>query len=385
MKTILPCLFLGTITLCGLPAAGLKAQTDRSFLEAPEVVREPEAYYKYSAHSRNFTGIPSMAVTEKGTMWATWYAGMTSGEDANNYVVIACSRNGGNNWKEILVIDPDGSGPVRAYDPEVWIDPGGKLHFFWAQAIGHEGTIAGVWSLTAEDPDSGDTGWSEPRRLTDGIMMCKPTVLSSGEWLLPVSTWRLTDESAKVIVSTDRGTTWTLRGACNVPKPDREYDEHMLVERKDGSLWMLVRTKYGIGESTSKDKGRTWSDLVRSDIQHTTSRFFIRRLSSGNLLLVKHGPIHVRTHRSHLMAFISKDDGQTWSKGLLLDERTGVSYPDGQQAADGRIHIVYDYSRTGEQLVLLTSFTENDILSEDYDVRIVEVFNRRKVVSDGGR
>ena len=107
-------------------------------------------------------------------------------------------------------------------------------------------------------------------------MMCKPTVLSSGEWLLPVSTWRLTDESAKVIASTDQGKTWTLRGTSNVPKPDREYDEHMIVERTDDSLWMLVRTNYGIGESISKDKGRTWSDLVPSSILHTSSRFFIR-------------------------------------------------------------------------------------------------------------
>ena len=33
----------------------------------------------------------------------------------------------------------------------------------------------------------------------------------------------------------------------------------MIVERKDGSLWMLVRTQYGIGQSVSVDKGATWS------------------------------------------------------------------------------------------------------------------------------
>jgi len=32
----------------------------------------------------------------------------------------------------------------------------------------------------------------------------------------------------------------------------------------------------------------------------------------------------------------------------------------------------------------MTSFTENDVLADDYDVRMVEVFGQRKVVSRGG-
>jgi predicted neuraminidase len=158
----------------------------------------------------------------------------------------------------------------------------------------------------------------------------------------------------------------------------------MVVEKNDGTLWMLVRTKYGIGESTSKDKGKSWSELIPSKIKHPSARFFIRRLLSGDLLLVKHGPIDIETERSHLMAFISKDDGKTWSRGLLLDQRKGVSYPDGQQAKDGTIYIVYDYNRRTDQNILLTSFTEEDILAKDYDKRIIKVYKNRKVVSKGG-
>ena len=98
-----------------------------------------------------------------------------------------------------------------------------------------------------------------------------------------------------------------------------------------------------------------------SEIQHPTSRFFIRRLRSGNLLLVKHGPIGTRTGRSHLTAFLSRDDGRTWLGGLLLDERDGVSYPDGVQAPDGTIYIVYDYARRGAKEILLAKFAEDDV------------------------
>lgn len=169
-----------------------------------------------------------------------------------------------------------------------------------------------------------------------------------------------------------------------MPKDSRSYDEHMIIERNDGTLWMLVRTKYGVGESISKDQGKSWSELSPSKIQHPSARLFIRRLKSGNLLLVKHGPIDMKTERSHLMAFISKDDGESWSRGLLIDQRKGVSYPDGQETEDGKIYLVYDYNRVTNQNILITSFTENDILTSDYDEKILKVYKNRKTVSEGG-
>jgi hypothetical protein len=137
----------------------------------------------------------------------------------------------------------------------------------------------------------------------------------------------------------------------------------MLVERKDGSLWMLVRTRYGIGGSVSSDRGKTWPAVSPLAIQHPTARFFISRLISGNLLLVKHGPLDARTGRSHLTAYLSKDDGQTWMGGFLLDERTGVSYPDGQQGSDGLIRIIYDYNRVTDRQILLADFREEDVMA----------------------
>ena len=321
------------------------------------------AAQEHSLSSRKFQGIPSLAISPNGRLWATWYAGKTPGEDKNNYVVVSSSFDNGITWTEEFIVDPDGDGPLRAFDPEIWIDPDGRLWSFWAQTINHDGTIAGLWAKTNDNPDDKNSQCSEPRRITDGIMMCKPTVLSSGEWILPASTWRDTDNSARVVISTDNGQTFSIRGACNVPKDVRNYDEHMIIEKMDRSLWMLVRTSYGIGESFSIDRGKTWSPLLPSAIQHPSARFFIRRLLSGNLLLVKHGPINERTDRSYLTAYLSKDDGHTWEGGLLLDDRTGVSYPDGQQTSDGKIYIIYDYSRTKEREILMSTFTEEDLVS----------------------
>ncbi|MFG0267460.1 MAG: sialidase family protein, partial [Rhodopirellula sp. JB055] len=360
-----------------LSAVGILPAQDAAFLDPPQYIGPPQALQ--SVTNRAFAGIPSLAVSDGGRLWATWYAGKTPSEDENNYVVLSTSGDGGQTWKEVLVVDPDADGPVRAYDPELWIAPDGKLRLAWAQTVGHLGTIAGVWFLEIEDPNAEQPVHGKPERITDGVMMCKPLVLSTGEWALPASTWRETNESARMIVSDDQGKTWTRRGGCNVPTDARSFDEHMLVERNDGSIWLLARTKYGIGESVSTDRGKTWPELAPSKIAHPSARFFIRRLASGNLLLVKHGSIGKRTGRSHLTAFISTDDGLTWDGGLLLDERAGVSYPDGQQDADGVIHIIYDYSRTKDRHILFASFREEDAAKGK---AITEAVKLRQMVSD---
>ena len=48
---------------------------------------------------------------------------------------------------------------------------------------------------------------------------------------------------------------------------------------------------------------------------------------------------------------------------MLLDERNGVSYPDGQQDKNRLIRIIYDYSRTGDRHILMASFQEEDVLA----------------------
>ena len=373
-----------TIAAMLVVGAAWSAGREEAVRRPAQVVRQSERLSGYRVENRRFTGIPSMAVAPGGRLWAAWYAGMTPDEDSNNYVVLTTSNDRGATWNEVLVIDPDGAGPVRAFDPELWVDPTGVLWFFWAQTTGYDGNISGVWAIRTSEPDRQDAAWSAPRRLTDGVMMCKPTVLSSGEWVLPASTWRETDNSARVVVSRDGGETWQVRGAVHVPKEVRSFDEPMIVERRDGSLWMLVRTEYGIGESVSKDKGKTWSELQPSVLKHPSARFFIRRLASGNLLLVKHGSIDMAAGRSHLMAFLSADDGASWSPGLLLDAREQVSYPDGQQDADGVIHIIYDRSRYTDQEILMVTFTEEDILATDHDRRLMRVDAARKRVSAGG-
>ena len=148
--------------------------------------------------------------------------------------------------------------------------------------------------------------------------------------------------------------------------PNPDWHEHMIVERKDGTLWMLARTAKGIMQTTSADGGRTWTVPTEpTGIRHPNARFHIRRLASERLLLVKHGDaVDAHQGRVKLSAWLSEDDGKTWQGGLILDERTGVSYPDGFQAPDGTIYISYDRNRASDGEILLARFTEEDILAK---------------------
>lgn len=336
---------------------------------------------QHAPTNRGFVGIPSLAIAPSGRLWATWYAGVTPAEDQNNYVILATSGDDGRTWSEILVVDPDGPGPRRTFDPEVWICPDSRLRWFWCDRrmpFDNVETDA-LWMMTLDDPSSEDSVRRTPVYVERGVMMCKPIVLSSDEWALPVSTW-YTEQSARMVVSSDGGHTFGVRGAAAIPRFDRTFDEHAFVERLDGSIWCLARAASGIREGVSTDKGHTWPVLQPASIRHTSSRFFITRLSSGHLLLVKHGPIATQTGRSHLMAFISRDDGRSWEGGLLLDERQGVSYPDGQQAADGRIYVTYDFDRRNARQILFATFTEEDALAGR---RVSDAVRLRQLISQG--
>ncbi|MCA9412133.1 MAG: exo-alpha-sialidase, partial [Candidatus Omnitrophica bacterium] len=361
-----------TILSLLISGCGIAFASDDPALIPPPINHNPGP--EYGDDTRVFQGIPGLERASNGRLWAVWYGGGET-EGPENYVMVVTSGDDGKTWSDLeIVIDPPGE--VRAYDPTLWIDPTGKLWLFWAQSYGWWDGRSGVWTITTDEPEAASPEWSEPRRLCNGIMMNKPTALSTGEWLLPAAVWAFPpkrtpeefqrpqekENGSNVIVSKDQGETWDFLGMSDVP--ERSCDEHLVVEKQDGTLWQLVRTQYGVGESFSEDRGKTWSEGRKSEtVSHIPhARFFVRRLNSGNLLLVKHNPPDGKT-RSHLTAFISEDDGQTWSGGLVLDERNGVSYPDGVQADNGTLYIIYDYDRRGEKKILMCTFTEGDALA----------------------
>lgn len=344
-------------------------------LEPPVINTKPGPEYDDAVRTGNM--IIGIDRTPKGRLWSCWVG---NGDNPNGFFMLATSDDGGATWSKPRVVidptDPPNAPQRRALVGNLWTDPLGRLWLFFDQSLGYFDGRCGDWYIRCDNPDADEPTWTAPVRFADGCTLCKPTVLKNGDWLLPVSLWtrdRIAPEilkeahhdldvirMANVFASTDQGQTWTRRGG--VAFPETQFDEHMIVEKNDGRLWMLARTKQGLHESYSNDQGKTWSEPQESKIKNLSARFFIRRLQSGKLLLVKNGPIDVRLpRRSNMCAYLSSDDGETWSKPLLLDDRFQVSYPDGFQAPDGTIHILYDWNRHTDAEILLAKFREEDI------------------------
>jgi len=336
------------------------------------LITDPAELTKYKADQRIWQGIPSIEVTKQGRIFVTFYSGGT-GEEIGNYALIIQSDDGIHFSEPIAAASLEDH---RCYDPCLWIDPLGRLWFTWSICPDD-----GLYGSICDDPDGDVLTWSEPFLIGHDIMMNKPTVLTTGEWLFPVAVWdhgiralppafdsKTPDKGSFVYKTSDNGKTFQRLGVADVP--GRHFDEHMVVELTDGRLWMLVRTFYGIGQSFSHDRGKTWSAGHDSRLGGPSSRFHITRLRSGRILLINHVDY---THRNNLTALLSEDDGKTWQGKLLLDGRNVVAYPDAKEGEDGFIYIVYDRERGGSKRsveqaskcareILLAKITEADIL-----------------------
>ncbi len=340
----------------------------------PRLIWHPDS--RYADDNRMFQGIPSIERAKNGRLWVTWYGG-GKGEGSENYVMLVTSADDGTTWSAPkLVVDPDGPGPIRASEPALWHDPLDRMWLLWgeyATGLGEPG--GGNWAIVTSQSGAEDPQWSLPRLLSEAITFNKPVVLANGQWLFPAGMWR-SDRYSRPLMSKNGGKTFERGGEIRLTREDRSFDEYMVVERRDGSLWLLTRTTYGIGESVSLDGGYTWSPVIPSGIKHTPSRFFLSRLRSGNLLLVKNGALTEVTGRTRLTAFLSYDEGASWPRSLLLDERAAVSYPDAIEAPDGTIYVVYDRERTKAKEILMAVFSEQDLEQQ----RLVSCQARLRIV-----
>lgn len=134
--------------------------------------------------------------------------------------------------------------------------------------------------------------------------------------------------SGKAIVysyySDDEGKTWQSSEA--VPNPDNiTFQEPGLVTLKDNSLLMFIRTDVGTQLfSKSKDGGKTWSGVAKSQLISPVSPATIERIpSTGDLLAVWNNNLSADEKLSKLRlplnVAISKDEGVSWQNIKIID------------------------------------------------------------------
>ncbi|NQU43432.1 exo-alpha-sialidase, partial [bacterium] len=320
----------------------------------------------YWPRARMWQGIPGIERAPGGRLWATWYTGLLGEGKGQNYCLLVTSGDDGKTWsKPVAVYDPSRQligGDSN--DPALWVDPNGKMWWIVNRLMKvPDQPSRTVWGFYTEEPDAAFPEWKGPVFLGYGNELNKPTVLKDGTWMFTVDWFYRTPsenplltKEAKLYRFTGYDTPTEYVGGVFIP--DSPFAEHMFIERKDGSFWMLARTTYGIAQIESRDGGRTWSEATPFTQEFgVNTRFFLRPLKSGNILLVAND--HPK-NRCNMTAFLSKDEGKTWPHKLVLDERGAVSYPDGTQGDDGFIYITYDRGRyyKDQQEILFAKITE---------------------------
>jgi len=337
------------------------------------IITDKKQLENFSSSKRLWQGIPSIEVTAGGRIFITFYSGGTK-EEIGNYSVLITSDDGVNFTDVVAAAYREN---YRCYDPCLWIDPLGRLWWTWAQC-----REDGLYAAICEDPDADEIVFGEPFFVGHNVMMNKPTVLSDGSWAFPIAVWNygvralgaeydsdIEPKGSFLYITADEGCSFVRSGGADIK--DRGFDEHMVVEMNDGRLRIFARTSYGIGAADSFDGGKTWGDSFDPGYGGPSSRFFIRRLPSGRILLINH---YNYTGRNNLTAMLSEDDGVTFPYRLLLDERSQVAYPDAAVTADGAITITYDRERgafknsveealESAREILTARITEEDILN----------------------
>lgn len=208
-------------------------------------------------------------------------------------------------------------------------------------------------------------------------------MLSTGEWALPVSLWRREQiwvdrrfpwndvdpslyaeldplRGANLLVSTDNGRNWELRGRQRSVDPC--FDENICLERRNGTLVMYARDQHGIVSSHSADGGWSWTPF-RREWRTASARFFTTRLPSGNWLMVRHDTAGEPFAPDRLPLLRRREELARRASA----RRTRRHFVPGRiRPPDGRIFIQYDRLRAHGE-ILLAVFTEADV-EAGYDV-----------------
>jgi hypothetical protein len=330
--------------------------------------------------NRAATQIPAIQMDRKGILYCAWYSNGSSsptnqhGEGGGSYATLAVSIDKGETWLENRLIIAPINIKDCIFDPGLWMDPMGNVHFIWNKALNWWDWKGGVWEtiITYNNRWVINTG---PKVLMEqGVMSNKPTVLEGLNKILYGNFMYNFDSNSQArtrAYASDFNTTGTeitfpvvFSEVPILPKNLKTYySEPQFLQVGDSISCYIREENSGIyfSKASLKDNLKNWKLFkpLTTIGDNPPVRFYIGRLMSGKVLLVTCNA----KGRQNMTAYLSTDDGATFSKKLLIDPRTSVSYPDVSQGDDGTIYLVYDRERNGAKEIVFAKFKENDIIN----------------------
>ena len=209
-------------------------------------------------------------------------------------------------------------------------------------------------TYTCRSTDDGKT-WETPVKLSDPWCGCIHSLIQmkSGRIVLVaqeiIPQWR---HAPVIWASDDLGKSWQRGDMLDYGVGTHDHAgslEGSVIERKDGSLYLLLRTESGfLWEATSRD-GLKWNGLKQTTIKSVTCCPQMARLADGRIALLwnappRHDPAS-SSSRVELSFAFSDDETSTWSKPVIV----AANYVPG-----GRVSYPYLYERKPGELWITT-------------------------------
>ncbi|MBT7165193.1 MAG: hypothetical protein HN904_20605 [Victivallales bacterium] len=321
MNSCIPIALVAALCLSSSPAGEVDKLLDVTLLKST-----PERY-RWSEGS-----ILALDGKQHLVMAVTGFGG--GGHDHSGAEILEFhSRDGGLTWSalEEAVVLQANVGKQTVMNPSLLrLDTGELLCFV---SVKHSTKDCGVWVKRSRD--DGQT-WGDLKRLPykgyGGVGCDRALQISTGRIVLPawLSMNGLGSTHAYCLYSDDRGHTWQKTALVTTPtgstgrKTNPAAEEPMVIELRDGRLMMFMRTYLkSIYRSFSADGGETWSKPESSGIPSPGSMSTIKRLPTGDILLLwnwaRLPDISGPWPRIFMSSAISTDEGRNFSSVRHLD------------------------------------------------------------------
>jgi len=281
-----------------------------------------------------------------GDLLAAWFGGEHEGDRS---VAIWGARRHSDSWSAPFELARERGMPC--WNPVLFADSKRRLWLFYKFGKSPR-TWAGAYRTSTDGK-----GWSEPTYLPAqvlGPIKNKPITLANGDILAGTSVETALSWTCGVDLSSDDGHTWRHYGPITLPGYHHGIIQPALWETAPGHVKMLARATQDIGficAATSDDGGHTWSNAEPTMLPNPNSGIDVAKLRDGRIALA-YNPS--KTERTPLAVAFSRDDGQTWSVPVTLEDAPGeYSYPAVIQTRDGGLHITYTWRRKRIKHVVL--------------------------------
>jgi len=301
---------------------------------------------------------------ENGDLFSTYFHAITEAH-RKQAIFGQHKRAGEKTWSKPFVVSKDIKNFRMEGNPVIWIAPDTqKLWLFYISSWGGWSTC--ILRYKTSD-DQGKT-WSKSTKIYPHISRItkNPPIVTSKGWYILPTTIEFRECIPLFFISKDQGKTWTDPGArILVPKkywppkkeeeskfPDRMLDQPTIIERKDGSIFCLMRAYRPLSkmyQTISLDGGMTWGDPEPSILPNPDGGFQMLRLQSGNIAIIYN---HSATQRNPVSVALSEDEGQSWQYRRNLCEYhadepgetpCNFQYPTMTQGPDGKLHGTWSF------------------------------------------